>query len=370
MSGAIKCGPGGSCLDGYYCEPMSTTCWKNGESPAGVDMAGPDDGGDGGEPDLAGLLDNGTQCAASGLCASGNCVDGYCCDTKCDTACSACNLPGAEGTCTKVPGGQSPHHLSCPLDAMTTCMHNGLCDGMGACQLWPNTTVCKDSSCDSGTNMFTPQSTCDGAGMCKTPAAITCAPYLCKDTKVCYASCTATPGQCSSPNSCTMMSCGPKPLGADCMSGSECASTYCVDGVCCDGQCNGQCEACKVGGNTGHCSAVNGAPVSPRTPCASDGTSCGGSCNGTLRTACTFPVSGSPGCHSSVCSTDSLTKYVCNGVGTCVMSSMSCGTYTCNGTASPNACYVGLCASGKCAAGHGCCSGYTTCMAMPCPPPP
>lgn len=51
--------------------------------------------------------------------------------------------------------------------------------------------------------------------------------------------------------------CIPKPQA--CTSGSDCASTYCVDGYCCNGECSGQCMACsqtKTGLPSGLCGPV------------------------------------------------------------------------------------------------------------------
>jgi len=38
----------------------------------------------------------------------------------------------------------------------------------------------------------------------------------------------------------------PKPNGAACNTGSVCASTFCVDGVCCDTACSGPQERCDL----------------------------------------------------------------------------------------------------------------------------
>jgi hypothetical protein len=363
-NGAITCAPGGGCPDDYYCEASSHSCWKNGEAPSG-DLGVADDGG---TDDLSSGRDVGAQCDNNGDCANHRCIDGYCCDQPCSGACVACNLPGSEGTCTSVSQGQAPHHGSCGLEAMTSCGKNSLCDGNGACQLWPNTTVCKDSTCDSNTNLFTPQSTCDGLGACKTPTPITCAPFLCKDAVACYLTCTQTSGQCSPPNSCTNTSCGPKPLGATCTAGTECGSTYCADGVCCDGPCSNQCEACKLGGNSGHCMPVTGAPVAPRTPCASDNSSCGGSCNGTLRTACTFPPSGQGcGAPASCSGNNTLSKSICDGAGFCKPTTVSCNANACNSSVSPAVCYKGACGfGGVCATGASCCPAMNNFCAFSC----
>lgn len=42
----------------------------------------------------------GAACTTADACGSGFCVGGVCCDLACDNPCEACNLPGAEGTCS------------------------------------------------------------------------------------------------------------------------------------------------------------------------------------------------------------------------------------------------------------------------------
>jgi hypothetical protein len=44
-----------------------------------------------------------------------------------------------------------------------------------------------------------------------------------------------------------------KPLAAGCASNSECASGFCVDAVCCNTACDGQCSICNPPGNLGYC---------------------------------------------------------------------------------------------------------------------
>jgi uncharacterized protein (TIGR03382 family) len=58
--------------------------------------------------------------------------------------------------------------------------------------------------------------------------------------------------------------------GESCQAGSECASGFCVAGVCCDRVCDGPCEACNLEHAWGRCSRLG------------DGTSCsdGDPCNG------------------------------------------------------------------------------------------
>ena len=44
--------------------------------------------------------------------------------------------------------------------------------------------------------------------------------------------------------------------GTACDAGSQCASMFCSDGVCCESACSGTCEACNLAGTVGKCTAV------------------------------------------------------------------------------------------------------------------
>lgn len=60
-----------------------------------------------------------------------------------------------------------------------------------------------------------------------------------------------------------------KSLGTACGDQGECKSGFCVDGVCCNSTCDGQCNACDVAGSAGTCSPVIGAaPHGSRPQCA------------------------------------------------------------------------------------------------------
>ena len=50
----------------------------------------------------------GAACTVAAECQSGFCVDGVCCGSKCDGTCEACDVPGAEGTCSPVPALEDP----------------------------------------------------------------------------------------------------------------------------------------------------------------------------------------------------------------------------------------------------------------------
>jgi hypothetical protein len=59
-----------------------------------------------------------------------------------------------------------------------------------------------------------------------------------------------------------------KPLAEGCASGSECASDFCVDAVCCNTACDGQCFNCDETGAAGYCTAqTSGDDLNAATPC-------------------------------------------------------------------------------------------------------
>lgn len=143
------------------------------------------------------------------------------------------------------------------------------------------------------------------------------------------------------------------PLGAPCTSNDECVNTlnvpivlpdggvdearFCVDGVCCNAPCDGQCNACNVQGAPGQCVVVDGQPIGGRTACVDpDGGVCGaGFCDG-LNSWCQFP--GDYGDHVScsdappACSADdqSVVRMECNGLGQCAQGKQLCRPYACD----------------------------------------
>jgi hypothetical protein len=53
----------------------------------------------------------------------------------------------------------------------------------------------------------------------------------------------------------------PLPDGAGCSAGPDCASTFCVDGVCCNSACDQPGEACDIPGRQGICAVPAPAPA-------------------------------------------------------------------------------------------------------------
>jgi hypothetical protein len=139
--------------------------------------------------------------------------------------------------------------------------------------------------------------------------------------------------------------------GATCTSGPQCTSTHCVDGFCCDGACDGQCESCKEAGSAGRCKAVKGAPVGPRTACTGAGT-CKGQCDGNNGMACTFDsatVCASQSCSGGV----RLSKSICDGKGACPnQSQTTCATSKCTADGTDCAVCTDEPSATTCAGGH------------------
>ena len=274
----------------------------------------------------------GASCSNANECGSGFCAQGVCCDSACAGACTSCALTGTLGTCTNVPNdAQDPADL-CADQGPASCGTNGKCQA-GACQKYAVGTSCAASTCPATTTTFTPGSTCDGQGACVTPAASSCFPFEC-GAGVCRAACT-TDADCASPAVCTNGSCGLKGLGKTCADGSECQSTFCAQGVCCDSACAGTCTSCVLSGSLGHCGNIVDGNTDPRGRCVDQGaSSCGtdGACDG--NGACRLYAAGTA-CAPASCpaSLSTLTQVrSCDGKGTCKPpTTLSCAPYLCNG---------------------------------------
>jgi hypothetical protein len=202
---------------------------------------------------------SGTACTSGGQCATGFCVDDVCCASACAGTCSACNLSGAPGTCTPIPGGQDPGG-ECPAEGPQTCGRAGGCNGAGACRLHPDGTTCAAQTCNGSTE--TGVSRCNGGGACVRPASRDCGAYLCSGIS-CGTSCSAA-SQCRSGNVCagsSCVSCAPESNGAFCLRlGKSCGQVSGTD----------NCGSARTVSSCGSCS-------SPQT-CGGGGTAnvCGG----------------------------------------------------------------------------------------------
>ncbi len=247
------------------------------------------------------------------------------------------NNPCTEDKCT----AGVPSH---PNEAAGTPCPNGTCNGMGACEKPNGATCMMGAQCQSG--FCADGYCCDVAcgqtckscgvpgllGQCSTvPAGFT--DDTCQTTKFCDGSTGA--GSCINKFA----------NGAACLSNTYCANNFCVDGVCCNTNCVGLCQACsaalKGSGTNGTCGPI-AAGTDPGNECATQvASTCGttGACSGS--STCSIYPSGTT-CAAQSCagSTQSNTD-TCNGMGTCVdAGSTSCAPYTCGATTCKTSCAV------------------------------
>jgi hypothetical protein len=144
--------------------------------------------------------------------------------------------------------------------------------------------------------------------------------------------------------------------GAVCTMAADCASGYCVDGVCCEAACTGDCSACvaaKTGEASGLCRPITNG-TDPDDECPQDPTaSCGrdGQCDGAG--ACRAWGSGIT-CAVQACNGSTYTPArTCNGAGVCqTVNNMSCGAYMCGAATCKTMCV----STGDCTAGNFCTS--------------
>ena len=300
--------------------------------------------------------DLGETCTTDADCGGSSvCVDGVCCATACAGQCEACDVPDFEGACVAVAGAPRGTRAAC--SGSGAC--GGACDGTtrSACSFPGSETVCGAGSCTAGTE--TPVVTCDGAGACPPQVPIACTPYFCAGTG-CGDRC-STDGECVTGNRCIDDECQvPFALGEACSLDTDCASNFCVDGVCCGGLCDAQCDGCAELGSEGTCVAVVGAPRGTRAACAGDGSACNAACDGVGRAACAFPGS-EVTCRDPSC-TDGVGTLatVCDGSGACPAAvDVACAPFLC-GT---DACVTSCAADTECALGNYC-GGASLCVAQ------
>ncbi len=240
------------------------------------------------------VLDQGRPCADDADCLDGRCVDGFCCDASCDGLCEACDLPGHEGSYSRVERGRDPEG-ECP-GAQT-------CDGGGACvaPLGAACTAsadCQSGFCSDGACCDEPcEGTCEACdlagriGRCS-PVAAGSDPYdECAGLEVC-----ATSGRCA------------RPVGSHCATDSDCLEGACSDEVCCDQACDGPCELCALPSSPGRCQPL-ARGTDPEEECPGAEV-----CDGRRR--CVRPL-GAPCASAKQCLSAACTDGVCCEHGEC-----------------------------------------------------
>lgn len=220
----MECTSGADCADGMIC--VDSRCELT-----------PDGGA---APDAGGCPTGTTSCA-------GACVDLQTSNTNCGGCDNVCGSGEScvAGTCTFVcPGTQLLCGGGC-VDAETSDVHCGSCGN--ACA--PG-TACTAGSCAS---ICAPTETyCDGS---------------CVDTSSDAAHCGACGSACAAGGACQSGSCR-YPAGTPCSFAGECMSDFCVDGVCCNTACAGDCGVCNSPGSVGTCVGSNAACASGCGYCA------------------------------------------------------------------------------------------------------
>ena len=346
-----------TCVDGACRTPTATSCapFKCGGTSCAIacgsnaDCVAPNtciDGSCGKKP-LA------SNCGSTAECAQGlTCSDGVCCSTACTAGCFSCAILGSIGQCVPVAAGQDDPKSMCATQAAATCGTTGKCNGGGACAKHPATTMCGAATCTNGSAKGA--SFCDGLGTCNAGNTTPCAPFTCNaGGDACAASCTAD-AQCVAPNKCVGNTCGLSPIGATCTGNSDCAAPgLCVDGACCASACTEPCKSCGLDGFKGACTNIavgefdSACPVTAESTCGTDG-----KCNGAG--ACSKWPDGTS-CRSRSCSGTTETPAAACAGGTCpAATTISCGTFTCDGTSQcratctqDNHCSVGMCDTGN-----------------------
>ena len=128
-------------------------------------------------------------------------------------------------------------------------------------------------------------------------------------------------------------------LGSLCTSGTQCMTTFCADGVCCDSACTSACTTCTLNnGQTGHCRPVMNKSVDPHHVCVNAGPN--GCTDGTCTNAgaCTQKAFGVACAASCASMTARSAAGICSQAGTCQgVGAVPCpaGTPSC---VAPNTC--------------------------------
>ena len=158
-------------------------------------------------------MDNGTQGCGNYICTnsackttcSGNadCANNtfYCAAPNCMPKKPDGQLCGSNGECTN---GNCVDGVCCNNPCGSTCMACNVAGNFGVCTNIPSGMIDTSPACSGAY-------ACDGMGACKAN------------------------------------------LGQPCSGGSDCLSSYCIDGFCCNNTCVGVCRACNVSGMHGTC---------------------------------------------------------------------------------------------------------------------
>jgi hypothetical protein len=178
-------------------------------------------------------------------------------------------------------------------------------------------TATRASNCASG---FCVEGLCCSSASCSDPCR-SCAVVGHEGTCMQAAAGTEVPGSCSNGQACDGSGSCKSKNGVTCSSASDCASGFCVDGVCCESACDGKCVSCNQAPSAGKCSGY-AAGSDPENECGRGHPGCRSTCNGAGD--CDYPQDGIP-CGNCM---------FCDGAGLCLApsDSRSCGPGGTGGT--------------------------------------
>jgi len=186
--------------------------------------------------------------------------------------------------------------------------------------------------------------------------------------------------------------------GGACATGTDCATGFCVDGVCCESANCGACRACNLAGSTGFCAAVTNAP-DPDSCAGAQSCDATGVCTAIPAATCTSDAQCATGhcadgvCCSTACAGQCEACDLPNSKGTCtpttgaprgaraacVSGATVCGATSCDGlnrkrcaglpgaavSCRPASCKDGLATSAASCNGNGACSALQTKLCAP-----
>jgi hypothetical protein len=144
------------------------------------------------------------------------------------------------------------------------------CNPSSATTAWAKQPLgfqCGDPVCSGA--METAASSCDANGVCVPGPKSNCQFGTCASASSCTGLCTSDQN-CVEQAHClpATQACVPDAVKATaCTRNAECASNFCVDGVCCDKVCNGACESCNLPDRVGTCSPLSEKAVDPENRC-------------------------------------------------------------------------------------------------------
>ena len=218
---------------------------------------------------------DGQGCVEDLQCLTGHCQNGFCCANG-----DCCSIGDEDVTYTDNAAAQG---TSCPL----TYVDAPVCNDAEGCQGSRVDAMCNNSICTSIT--VADDAACDvntESSDCALFDSVFCSGAQVQSQPACQTSCdyaTFADDQCDPGVHCYEVTSKCRidlPEGLQCGRLGHCDSEFCVDGVCCDGGCDGLCERCDKPGSLGQCS-FRQAGTDPQEPqeCPGEGI-CDGKCDG------------------------------------------------------------------------------------------